>query len=128
MTAAAASVAIPLIWDHRPSAAEVDEMACEFFRLEKKVDEAYKFAVELDECFETVKERCLLAVEEFGEHGPQSKSLFGLRTELVAISVGTRCINRFVPFRNPPRLAVRERAARGSRNHDDSSSGSTSFR
>ena len=107
---AAASVAIPLIWDHHPSAAEIDEMACEFFRLEKKVDEAYKLAVELDECFETVKERCLLAVEEFGEHGPQSKSLFGCRTELVAISVGTRSINRFAPFRNPPHLEVQERA------------------
>ena len=109
MTAAAASVAIPLIWDHRPSAAEVDEMACEFFRLEKKVDEAYKLAVELDERFETVKERCILAVEEFGQsHATQSKSLCGLRTELVAISVGTRCINRFAPFRNPPCLAVRK--------------------
>jgi hypothetical protein len=90
MTAAAASVAIPLIWDQRPSAAEIDEMACEFFRLEAKVDKAYKIAIELDQPLEDLRERLILIVEQFGEaHAQKAKFLHGVKTELVARFNGT---------------------------------------
>jgi hypothetical protein len=90
MTAGATSVAILLIWDHRPSAAEIDEMACEFFRLEAKLDNAYKTAIELDQPLEDLRERLILTVEQFGEAYPQKeKFLHGVKTELVATFNGT---------------------------------------
>jgi hypothetical protein len=102
MTAAAART-VPLIWNHLPLPAEVDELAFEYFGLEAKVDQAYKLATELDAPLEELKQRLILTVEEFGQAAPRAaktKLVAGIRTDILATfglsrSVDAAAVERF---------------------------------
>jgi hypothetical protein len=83
--AASIGIVAPLIWKHQPTPTEIDEIAAEYFGLESKVDTAYRLATELDAPFEDLKERSILAVEEYGQpHATKSRILIGIKSELVA--------------------------------------------
>jgi hypothetical protein len=94
MTPAAAVQLPALIWDHCPSAVEVDELAVEFCRLESQVREAYAYAQQQDEPMEHFRERLILVTEEFGQaHATKSKLLVGASSEIVATFGSARAVD-----------------------------------
>ena len=85
MSVMTASPAVAALQQKPPSAVEIDRLAVQFLDLEKKVDQAYKIAVELDEPYERLKEQLIDVVEEFGSmHAEKSKLLHGTRYEIMA--------------------------------------------
>jgi hypothetical protein len=73
----------PLL-EQPPTAPDVDRLAMQFLELEKKVDEAYKSAVELDESHERMRENLVCLVEEFGSTHAEKSKLLGIQYECMA--------------------------------------------